>query len=312
MPLLRINSGPDGAELHGMRHPLIPMLLRGLQQPGPVIIMVHGYKYAPGHVSACPHDKILGMKTRRDTRTARSWPRGLGFGSGVSSEGLGVAFGWPARGTIWQAYAQARIAGWALADLIRKINQLAPNREVHVLAHSLGARVLLSALPRLPADSVSRLILLSGAEFGSLAEAAIDSPAGQTAEFVNVTSRENDLFDFLLERLVAAPRRGDRSLAHAMPVRANTLTLQMDHPQTLETLRRCGFRIASPATRISHWSSYMRPGVFSLYRALLRRSALVDLAHLQAVLPTQPQPRWSRMIPFSMIRPGIPEGDATP
>lgn len=312
MPLLRVNSGPDGVILHGNRHPLGPMLLRGLQQPGPVILMIHGYKYAPGHASACPHDKILGMKTRRDSRIARSWPRGLGFGSGVSREGLGIAFGWPARGTIWKAYGEAQVAGWALAGLIRKIHQMAPDRDIHVLSHSLGARVLLSALPRLPAGSVNRLILLSGAEFGSLAQAAIDSPAGQQAEFINVTSRENDLFDFLLERLVATPHRGDRSLAHAMPARANTLTLQMDHPQTLEALRRCGFRIAAPVTRISHWSSYMRPGVFGLYRALLRRNAQVDLAHLKSVLPTQPQPRWSRIRPLSFLRPGLPDGDTAP
>ncbi|WP_306116894.1 MULTISPECIES: alpha/beta hydrolase [unclassified Roseovarius] len=295
-----------------MKRPLIPMLLRGLQQPGPVILMVHGYKYEPGHASACPHDSILGMKTRRESRTARSWPRGLGFGSGVSREGLGIAFGWPARGTIWQAYGQARIAGRALADLIAKIQQLAPEREIHALTHSLGARVLLSALPRLPTGSVGRVILLSGAEFGSLAEEAVESPAGKTAEFINITSRENDLFDFMLERLVSSPRRHDRSLAHAMPQRVNTLTLQMDHPQTLDKLRRCGFRIASPATRISHWSSYMRPGVFSLYRALLRRSAQVDLGHLQSVLPTQPEPRWSRIIPLSMVRPGLPGGDRVP
>ena len=45
---LRINAGKDGAELHGNRRPiLVPVLTRGLQQSGPVILMVHGYKYEP-------------------------------------------------------------------------------------------------------------------------------------------------------------------------------------------------------------------------------------------------------------------------
>lgn len=302
MPLLRINAGKDGAELHGNRRPLMPVLERGLQEPGPVIVMVHGYKYAPYHPAACPHDKILGMKTRRDCRSSLSWPRGLGFGSGVSREGLGIAFGWPARGTIWQAYRQARIAGQALAELITLIHQTAPDRKVHVLAHSFGARVLLSALPQIPAGSLDRVILLSGAEFGSNAASALNSPAGETIEIINVTSRENDVFDFMLERLVSAPHRGDRTLSQHMPAHRNTLTLQMDNPGTLRTLQHCGFKIAPPVGRICHWSSYMRPGVFSLYRALLRRSDLVDLAHLKQVLPTQPEPRWSRVMPAQLLK----------
>ncbi len=298
MPLLRINAGEDGPELHGNRRPLLPVLSRGLQHLGPVILMIHGYKYAPYQSSSCPHENILGMKTRRDCRKTLSWPRGLGFGSGVSREGLGIAFGWPARGTIWQAYGEAEKAGQSLARLIILIHRHAPTRPIHALTHSLGARVVLSALPHLPADSLDRIILLSGAEFGSNAEAALDSAAGQTAELINITSRENDLFDFLLERLVSSPLRRDRCLSNNLPTRHNTLTLQMDNPETLRILRRCGFKIAPPRTRICHWSSYMRPGVFSLYRTLLRRSDQIDLAHLRQVLPTRAEPRWSRIMPF--------------
>ncbi|WP_299850031.1 alpha/beta hydrolase [uncultured Roseovarius sp.] len=262
--------------------------------------MVHGYKYAPYHPSACPHEKILGMQNRKDCRTSLSWPRGLGFGSGVSHEGMGIAFGWPARGTIWQAYRNAEMAAKSLAQLIAMIHKLAPNREIHAFAHSLGARVVLSALPHVPTSSLNRVILLSGAEFGSNAEKALDCPAGQTAEIINITSRENDLFDFMLEKLVSSPHRNDRSLSQNLPTRGNTLTLQMDNPETLGTLRRCGFKIAPPVRRICHWSSYMRPGVFHLYRALLRRSDLVDLTHLKQVMPPKAQPRWSRIIPYPL------------
>ena len=301
MPLLRINAGPGGPALHNNRHPLSSVLARGLQQPGPVILMVHGYKYAPNHVTACPHENILGMKTRRGCRITRSWPRGLGFGSGVSREGLGIAFAWPARGTIWQAYTRAQRAGRALADLIVQIQQISPDRQIHAFAHSLGARVVLCALPHLTADCLHRIILLSGAEFGSKAETALNSPAGRTAEIINVTSRENDLYDFILEKLVSSPRHRDRTLGQNMPTRANTLTLQMDNPKTLKALSRCGFRIAPPAVRVCHWSSYMRPGVFHLYRALLRRNNDVDLAHLKSILPTHSEPRWSRMFPVPAI-----------
>ena len=177
-----------------------------------------------------------------------------------------------------------------LAQLITTIHEYSPTQPVHALTHSLGARVLLRAMPHLPANCLSRLILLSGAEFGRNAESALDSPAGQSAEIINVTSRENDFFDFMLERLIASRRRRDRCLSQSMPARRNTLTLQVDNPETLQTLQRCGFKIAPPATRVCHWSSYMRPGVFNLYRALLRRSDQIDIAHLRKVLPWQPEP----------------------
>ena len=78
---------------------------------GPVIVMVHGFKYAPGHRSECPHRQILSLDPVRDCFKVVSWPRGLGFGRGAPDEGLGIGFGWNARGTLRQAYAEAARAG---------------------------------------------------------------------------------------------------------------------------------------------------------------------------------------------------------
>ncbi len=224
-----------------------------------------------------------------------SWPRGLGFGSGVTREGLGIAFGWQARGTIWKAYARALFAGQALANLIDMVHRAAPERDVHMLGHSLGARVILCALPHMPKNAVRRIILLNGAEYASHAQTALESNAGKTAEIINVTGRENDVYDFILEKLIRSPHRGDHTLGQGIPDVPNTLNLQMDHPRTLQALLRCGFRIAQPTSRMCHQSSYMRPGVFNLYRSLLRRSGDIDLAHLRQVLPQGIEPRWSRI-----------------
>lgn len=297
MPLLRLDALGETPHLHGSADAPGPLLAEAARTgAGPIIVMVHGYKFVPGHPGRCPHGHILSLEERGDCWKALSWPRALGFGGGGPDEGLGVALGWNARGTIWRAYDRAAEAGAALAQAIEVLHTAAPHRPIHALAHSLGARVVLQALARLPERAVNRAILLAGAEFASRAEAALATPAGRAAEIVNVTSRENDLFDFLLERLIGPPRPGDVTLGHGLGERPGALTLQLDDPATLSVLRARGFPVAAPARRVCHWSAYLRPGVFDLYRALLRRPENLPLAALRAQLPERPQPRWSRLV----------------
>lgn len=299
MPLLQIDATPLGPRLHGAAQPILPALRQALRRPGPIVLMTHGFKYAPGHPASCPHNHILALDPNIRTWKAKSWPRGLGFGAGDPAEGLAIGFGWSARGTIWNAYKQAEAAGRCLADLIAMIRQIAPDRPIHLVAHSLGARVALGALPRLPAGAVARVLLLNGAEYGAAARAAIESAAGRAAEIISVTTRENDLFDFLLERLISAPEHGDRSLAQALPQRPNTLTVQLDHPDTLPSLERAGFRVAPGRARFyCHWSTYLRDGLFDFYRALLRQPEQTSLTHLRTLLPGMQDPRWSRLLPW--------------
>lgn len=298
MALIRINSatGPDPAEL-----------AQALAQTprGPIVLLLHGYKFAPGHGPADPHGHILALNPQSDCPRAISWPRHLGFGRGDADEGLCIAFGWPARGTLWQAYRAAAEASAALARLIATLHRLAPDRPVDVVAHSLGARVVLGALPLLPAGALGRAILIAAAELQRRAEAALASPAGQQAEIFNITSRENDLFDLLLEWLIAPHRIGERALGHGLSApHPNWLDLQIDDAHTLTALARFGFRIAPPLRRVCHWSGYLRPGLFPLYRALLRTPQGLPLTHLRAALPDAPAPRWSRLL-APPRRPGL-------
>ncbi|SEQ28865.1 DUF726 domain-containing protein [Thalassovita taeanensis] len=306
MPLLRINATNNGPRLHGADRPLMPTLAHAANGDGPVIIMVHGYKFAPGSADNCPHDHILSMREDHDCPKALSWPRALGFGTANADEGLGLAFGWSARGSVWQAYARAEEAGADLAQVIAALRRLAPHRPIHALAHSMGARVVLSALRRLPGHSVNRVILLAGAEYQTHANEALNSPAGQSAEVINITSRENDFYDFLLERLISPPVRGDLTIGAHLSQRPNALTLQLDDPVTLRALAWHGFRIDPPQRRVCHWSAYLRPGVFDLYRALLRAPQRHPLAQLRPLLPDQPAPRWSRLFAWPALPHSLP------
>ncbi|MBC7133768.1 MAG: alpha/beta hydrolase [Roseovarius sp.] len=294
MPLIHMTAGeevPEAALADGS---------------GPVILMVHGFKYAPGHASECPHRHIFALAPERACHKVVSWPRGLGFDGRREGEGLAIGFGWNARGTLWQAYREAGRAGAALAHAIAAIRARAPHRPVHAIAHSFGARVVLAALARLAPGALGRVILLAGAEFGQNAAQALASPAGRTAEIVNVTTRENDLYDFLLECLISTPAPGDRSLGLSLPTGGNVLSLQLDDPETLEVLARAGFDIAPPAARVCHWSPYTRPGALDFYAHLMRAPERLTLAQLRAALPERPAPRWSRLMPD--LRLPLPKG----
>lgn len=293
MPLFTINA--DDALTGAPDAALAQALARS--PDGPIVILIHGYKFSPDRPKADPHRHILALQPRTDCPRAVSWPRHLGFGQGRINEGLCLSFGWQARGMLWRAYRTAGTAGVALARLVARIHALAPGRRVDLVAHSLGARVFLSALPEIPAAAIGRAILIAAAEVQQRAEAALACPAGRAVEVFNITSRENDIYDFIVEWMIAPHRFGARALGHGLstPV-GNWLDLQMDDPRTLAALRGFGFRIAPAHRRICHWSGYLRPGMFPLYRALLRDREALPLSSLRAALPTDLSPRWSRLL----------------
>lgn len=264
--------------------------------PGaPIVAMIHGYRYSPARPASDPHRHILALDPAPGCPRAFSWPRGLGF-SGAPGEGLALACAWEARGSLGRAYGRAGATGAALARLLGELAQRA-GRPVAVIGHSLGGRVGLQALAHADAGAISRLVLLNAAEFRDTAAAAMNAPAAAGAEVLNVTSRENDLFDFALEQLLAAGRR--RALGFGLErAAANWLDLQIDDGATLEALRRLGFPTDRRSLRLSHWTPYLREGLFELYRTALCHPWALPLDLLRRQLPARPEPRWSRLLPL--------------
>ena len=280
--------------------------LAALPPTAPVVVMIHGYRFAPGLVGHCPHGHILSMNPPSGDRKATSWPRHLGL---TGAGGLAIGLGWEARGSVQGAYRRAAVAGRALADIAAMVQSVDPTRRVDVIGHSLGARVALQALPHAPDGVFRRMILLAAAETRRPARAAMDSPAGRRVEVVNVTTRENDLFDFALEWLVSLGMdtalgqglgRGlGRGLGQGLgqgigPDAPNWLDLQIDQRATLAVLNRLGHALPPPPARICHWSPYMRPGIFALYRAMM--DGTLPLTALRDALPGRRDRRWTRLV----------------
>ncbi|ABG31546.1 alpha/beta hydrolase [Roseobacter denitrificans] len=288
MPLLRINATPSDLALHDTSTGLRRRLRALAAAPGPVVIMVHGYKYAPASPDHCPHRKLFG-------EAEHSWPAALGFKGVHPAEGLAIAFGWYARGSLRSVHQRAAQLGTQLAHVIARLKTHAPQRPVHIIAHSMGSEAALSALAHLPTGAVDRMVLLTGASYANRASKLLETPAGRSARVLNVTSRENDLFDAAFERLVKPEHPGDHAIGRGIRAQ-NAVTLQLDCQQTITGLHQIGLPISPRSKRICHWSAYKRPGVMQLYARFLRDPEILRLAQLKAILPETPAPRWSRLL----------------
>ncbi|TJZ91574.1 hypothetical protein FA743_10760 [Paracoccus gahaiensis] len=292
MPVVAVNAGEALPET--LRH-----AARALPPGAPIVVMLHGYRYSPRLPAHDPHRHILSPEAGPG---GVSWPAALGF-TGDPAEGLAVAFGWEARGRLRAAYARAEEAGAGLGALIGDLAALA-GRPVGLIGHSLGARVALQALAAAPAGSIGRIVALNAAEFQDVALAALERPAGQMAEILNVTARENDPFDFGLEMLLSAGRRRALGAGLAQP-RANWVDLQIDDAATLDALADLGFPTARGRRLMSHWTPYLREGLFEVYRAALCHPWALHLGLLRHHLPTRPQPRWSGLRALPPALPGL-------
>ncbi len=286
MPVIRlsIDQASGRARVHGGGGSPAQALGRAAAGTGPIILMVHGYKYDPALPQCCPQRLIFGDD--------HGWPALLGLGAPGAP--LGVTFGWRARGPLAQVFERATALGRELARIIALLHRIAPHRALHLIAHSMGAEVALSALRLAPKGSIARVIVLTGASFTSHATAALNAPAGRTAELFNVVSRENDLFDFAFEQMIPAHDRRDRALGQGLSA-VNAMTIQLDCPTTLRRLAALGSPIAPSARRICHWSGYTRPGAMAFYARLMSTPQTLPLPRLAQALPPRTAPRWSRL-----------------
>jgi hypothetical protein len=291
--------------------------LAGAGPPGPIVVLIHGYKFHPGLPDCDPHRSLYAFRPEAASWKIRSWPEGLGFAADRGETGLCVGFGWPAaaahlpslvrtgRNGFARVYDRAAGYGAHLAELLRLLQRLAPGRPIDLMAHSLGARVALAALPELD-EAPDRVILLGAAEFGARAlEFLAAAPAPRRPSIYNVTTRANDLYDLAFERFAPRRRRSDRALGIGLGARLSYwLDLQLDRPDVAAWANQNGVPLTPRRARLCHWSFYTRDGAFGLYQAILRRRPGWDVGSLAAVPCFAAQePRWSRLVPR---RPGLP------
>lgn len=290
MPHLNVSATGCQWRVAGGRSGAIEAAIAALPPTEPVVILIHGYRYRPGDPARDPHQLILSRQTELWSGDL-SWPHHLGIRDHQGA--LAIGFGWDASGSFWRARQEAGRAGLALAALIRRIRSVSPGRRVGILAHSLGGRVLTAALPALEAGDIARAVLMFPALLSGEVRAAASLPSASGTEFIRVTSRENLVFDFLVATLAAGGWDGPVT-ARVTALLPGWTDLRIDCQRSLTHLARAGFPIAGKSRRICHWSSYMRPGIFALYRALLTAPAPLPVAVLS---PPDQAPSWTGETP---------------
>ncbi|MEO1639171.1 MAG: hypothetical protein AAFU41_07990 [Pseudomonadota bacterium] len=257
--------------------------LHGLKAGAPIVIMLHGLKYDPRLPAHDPNRHIFSLRPDPSCKRAASWPRRLGL---RGPAGLAIGFGWHAHGTIWQANANALPAGAQLGALLRRLRHLAPEHPIHLISHSLGARVALHAMKTAGPGVVNRMILITAAVFETELDDALKHPSAAQVEVFNIRSRANTLFDLLLR--AAYPHRGCTAgrgrLRHA-----NLVDLDIDAAATQAALTTAGFTIGKAPAHICHWSGYLREDICALYRSLLHRPERTPLPYLQTITQSQRQ-----------------------
>ncbi|MFN3936503.1 MAG: alpha/beta hydrolase [Gemmobacter sp.] len=294
MSVLRVDAAVDGLATGAS---CVPDAVRALEPGAAVAVMIHGFRYMPGQPGHCPHESLFAPSPGFGRA---AWPAALGLDG---RSGLGVGFGWPARGHLGAAYRTAGRAGKALARLVTALREAGPNRRITLLGHSLGARVALSALPHLPAGAVDTLVLLTGAEFATAAAAAVASPAGRCVEVVNVVTRENLLFDtgFSLALSGGLRRTIGGGLDRAGP---GWIDLPLHRPEVLDRLAALGYPVAGPDAKVSHWSAYTRAGALALWSGII--SGRLPPSALRGVLPSRPRPGRRPPLPRLPRLPALP------
>ncbi len=295
----------------GDPHAVLERGLSGVPADAPVVVLIHGYRFDPASPLGRhdPHRSVYGLDVAAEDGRARSWPAGLGFHGSDPAAGLCVGFGWPAsephlpnliasgRNGFAAVYDRAALMGRHLARVIARLQELRPGLPVDVMAHSLGARVALSALGHLD-TAPGRMVLLGAAEFDGRAEEALDGLRGaEPPQIYNVTARANDFYDAVFETF--APRRSMSERAIGQGLRAPRpfwLDLQLDRADLTDWINDRGIPLSPARARMCHWSFYTRAGTFGVYQAILRRRPGWDIPLLRAEPCFNAQePRWSRM-----------------
>ena len=200
---------PLWPRLH-LRHTLEPALA-ALPVGAPIVIYVHG------HLD-WPHPKVL-QQAREQV-------------------GLAITLNWPATARfigvfpdVGQLYDDAGKAAPSLAWLINLLAELSPDRQIDLMAHSLGARVGLQALPRLKQGNLARFVGLAAVEFSAITLAALQAPVARDIAFYNVTTAKTALFHRLMHHFGPRPGPADGLLCRgfAFP-RRNWIDIRLDAP----------------------------------------------------------------------------------
>lgn len=183
----------------------------------------------------------------------------------------------------WNTYLYAWELGNKASNCLVE-TLIALNKPVNIICHSLGTHVVIKALrnpiflkamndPESPL-SLSKVILLNGAEFVGPSREAAKALIGQTS-FFNIVVQTDAILDLLGENAAPdASNKGDvighDGIKEDRP--DNWTDIVLDHAKTQEWGRENGYNNLqgdNPKNLADHWYSHCHASNWKLYRAIL-------------------------------------------
>lgn len=304
MAMLRITAvGDTPVCAEGSWQPIEALLAaqtRDLPSGAPVVFVTHGYRYSPWTPHNNPFDTLLSARPQRGQRKARALPRKLGLAPDQTRAGLCIALGWHGRGSLATAMDRAQAAGHALARVADQLAETRPDLRLSAVSHSLGASVLMAAMHKAEIARFQRLLLLAPAAHRADALVALGAPAAREAEVISVRSRENVFF----ECLFALARGSAPTVVAGMRDHPQWVELSLSDPVAAQNLALRGLRLGPQRRPVCHWSGFLRPGVWPLYRRMLFAPQTLPLATLRhlGTAPLSPGPIRSTFSPTQQER----------
>ena len=264
----------------------MPRARSGFSVPLPsapkVLIMVNGFDYDPTeHSDDNPHQTLF-EEWRESVQkyTDDDWEC-FGFGWYSAELEPGSWLGGLVRAH-WNPYRWGwELAGNAAGILAQAIQKRldGPSAEICIIAHSLGARVVLSALSQLPSESVARVLLLNGSEYSQSSKVIATYT---DSHVLNVIVRADDVLNKLGS--VFAPEAFIKAVVGQSGIHNppdNWLDICLDDPGVQARATTCGYdniRGDNPDNIADHWYSYRHVDNWPLFCDFLSgRLSLSDL-----------------------------------
>ncbi len=285
----------------------------------PVTIMAHGFDYNPMSAPAPggddPFSSIYGLPGPALPAPLSLLPLvGECDEQGANRADVAIAFAWLSEGTM-AAFSEAcwnndyELAALDLAPLAAKALAVVLGHfgaravPVHILAHSLGTRLVGQAVAKLRADgrasSIERVILLGGAEYCVDAAAAFaDCPF----DVINLASGQDKVLP--LGQMACDPVRGNNTPAacvigfNGLGNNARWIDLQLDADGVVAwcaagrapagrayTVQAAAQDDVHPEAWLNHWAYYTNQGNRALVRDLVQHPAMTVAALTAAGVP---------------------------
>ncbi|MEM7243128.1 MAG: hypothetical protein AAF429_13175 [Pseudomonadota bacterium] len=172
----------------------------GADAAHPMVMMIHGQGFDPGIRRADPYRTIFAYDPYGD-RIAdywrlQSWVHRFKDAAAAPANALMIGYGWQAcapdfvtSANLNEVARKAVTEAQFFSQFICRLRQMAPKRRLHVLAHGLGAKVVLRALEQTPNMRIDRLVMLDAVALISDGLLAMNAKAGHKTALYNIYDR---------------------------------------------------------------------------------------------------------------------------